>query len=69
VDGYALAAWIRATEDLLTLDRPSAFVSTQQSPARHWPGVKKHRGSGQVDRYTTGQNRAARAFYSEGDCL
>jgi hypothetical protein len=35
VDGYALAAWIRATEDLLTLDRPSAFVSTQESPARH----------------------------------
>jgi hypothetical protein len=38
VDGYALAAWIRAAEDLLTLDRPSAFVSTQESPARHWPG-------------------------------
>jgi hypothetical protein len=35
VDGYALAAWIRATEDLLTLDRPSACVSTQESPARH----------------------------------
>ncbi len=35
VDGHALAAWIRATEDLLTLDRPSAFISTQESPARH----------------------------------
>jgi hypothetical protein len=35
VEGYALAAWIRATEDLLTLDRPSAFISSQESPARH----------------------------------
>lgn len=35
VESHALAAWIRATEDLLTLDRPSAFVSTQESPARH----------------------------------
>jgi hypothetical protein len=35
VDGYALAAWVRATEDLLTLDRPSAFLSRQESPARH----------------------------------
>lgn len=35
VDSYAIAAWIRATEDLLTLDRPSAFISTQESPARH----------------------------------
>jgi hypothetical protein len=35
VDAHALAAWIRATEDLLTLDRPSAFVCTQESPARH----------------------------------
>ena len=35
VESHALAAWIRATEDLLTLDRPSAFVCTQESPARH----------------------------------
>lgn len=35
VESHALAAWIRATEDLLTLDRPSAFISTQESPARH----------------------------------
>lgn len=35
VESHALAAWIRATEDLLRLDRPSAFVSTQESPARH----------------------------------
>lgn len=35
VESYALTAWIRATEDLLTLDRPSAFISTQESPARH----------------------------------
>jgi len=35
VESHALAAWIRATEDLLTLDRPSAFVLTQESPARH----------------------------------
>ena len=35
VESHALAAWIRATEDLLTLDRPFAFVSTQESPARH----------------------------------
>ena len=35
VESHALAAWIRATEDLLTLDRPSAIVSTQESPARH----------------------------------
>jgi hypothetical protein len=35
VDGHALAAWIRATEDLLTLDRPSACISSQESPARH----------------------------------
>jgi hypothetical protein len=35
VESHALAAWIRATEDLLTLDRPSAFISTQASPARH----------------------------------
>lgn len=35
VDSFALAAWIRATEDLLTLDRPSAFITTQDSPARH----------------------------------
>jgi hypothetical protein len=32
---YALAAWIRATEDLLTLGRPSAYIYTQESPARH----------------------------------
>jgi hypothetical protein len=35
VDSHALAAWIRATEDLLTLDRPTAFISSQASPARH----------------------------------
>jgi len=35
VESHALAAWIRATEDLLTLDRPSAFISSQESPARH----------------------------------
>lgn len=35
IDGHALAAWIRATEDLLTLDRPSAFVPTQESSAQH----------------------------------
>lgn len=35
VEGHALAAWIRATEDLLTLDRPSAFISSQESPASH----------------------------------
>lgn len=35
VEGFALAAWIQATEDLLTLDRPSAFICTQESPARH----------------------------------
>jgi hypothetical protein len=35
VEGYALTAWIRATEDLLTLDRPSAFICSQESPARH----------------------------------
>lgn len=35
VESHALAAWIRATEDLLTLDRPSAFISSQASPARH----------------------------------
>jgi hypothetical protein len=35
VESHALAAWIRATEDLLTLDRPPAFVCTQESPARH----------------------------------
>lgn len=35
VESYALTAWIRATEDLLTLDRPSAFISSEQSPARH----------------------------------
>ncbi|HET7594270.1 MAG TPA: hypothetical protein VFK49_02390 [Stellaceae bacterium] len=35
VESHALAAWIRATEDLLTLDRPSAFIATQGSPARH----------------------------------
>lgn len=35
VDGYAIAAWIRATEDLLTLDRPSAFICSQHSPAQH----------------------------------
>ena len=35
VESHALAAWIRATEDLLTLDRPSAFICTQGSPARH----------------------------------
>lgn len=35
VESHALAAWIRATEDLLTLDRPSAYISTQESPARH----------------------------------
>lgn len=35
VESFALAAWIRATENLLTLDRPSAFISTQESPARH----------------------------------
>jgi len=35
VESYALTAWIRATEDLLTLDRPSAFICSQESPARH----------------------------------
>jgi len=35
VDGHALAVWIRATEDLLTLGRPSACISSQESPARH----------------------------------
>jgi hypothetical protein len=35
VESHALAAWIRATEDLLTLDRPPAFICTQDSPARH----------------------------------
>ena len=35
VEGHALAAWIRATEDLLTLDRPPAFICTQESPGRH----------------------------------
>ncbi len=35
VESFALAAWIRATEDLLTLDRPSAFICSQESPARH----------------------------------
>jgi hypothetical protein len=35
VDSHALAAWIRATEDLLTLDRPFASISSQASPARH----------------------------------
>ncbi len=35
VESHALAAWIRATEDLLTLDRPSAFISSEESPARH----------------------------------
>jgi hypothetical protein len=35
VESHALAAWVRATEDLLTLDRPSAFISSQASPARH----------------------------------
>jgi hypothetical protein len=35
VESHALAAWIRATEDLLTLDRPSAFISSQASPVRH----------------------------------
>lgn len=35
VESHALAAWIRATEDLLTLDRPSAFISSQESPAHH----------------------------------
>jgi len=35
VESYALTAWIRATEDLLTLDRPSAFIASQESPARH----------------------------------
>ncbi len=35
VESHALAAWIRATEDLLTLDRPPAFICTQESPARH----------------------------------
>jgi hypothetical protein len=35
VESHALAAWIRATEDLLTLNRPSAFISSQESPARH----------------------------------
>lgn len=35
VESHALTAWIRATEDLLTLDRPSAFISSQESPARH----------------------------------
>ena len=34
-ESYALTAWIRATEDLMTLDRPSAFISSQESPARH----------------------------------
>jgi hypothetical protein len=58
VDGYALTAWIRATEDLLTLDRPSALVSTQESPARHWSGREISRNIGR-----------ARAFYSDGDCL
>ena len=35
VDSHALAAWIRAKEDLLTLDRPTAFISSQASPTRH----------------------------------
>ncbi len=35
VESYVLTAWIRATEDLLTLDRPSAFISSEQSPAHH----------------------------------
>jgi hypothetical protein len=35
VDSHALAAWIRATEDLLTLDRPFASIASQASPARH----------------------------------
>jgi hypothetical protein len=35
VESHALAAWIRATEGLLTLNRPSAFISSQESPARH----------------------------------
>jgi hypothetical protein len=35
VEGHALAAWIRATEDLLTLNRPSACVSSQESPTAH----------------------------------
>ena len=35
VESHALAAWIRATEDLLTLDRPCAFICTQESPVRH----------------------------------
>lgn len=35
VESFALAAWIRATEDLLTLDRPSACFCSQESPARH----------------------------------
>jgi hypothetical protein len=35
LDGHALAAWIRATEDLLTLDRPSAFIASEESPAHH----------------------------------
>ena len=35
VDSHALAAWIRATEDLLTLDRPFASIASQASPVRH----------------------------------
>jgi hypothetical protein len=35
LESHALAAWIRATEDLLTLERPSAFIASQQSPSRH----------------------------------
>ncbi len=35
VESHALDAWIRATEDLLTLNRPPAFICTQESPARH----------------------------------
>jgi hypothetical protein len=35
VESHALAAWIRATEDLLTLDRPTAFISSEANPTRH----------------------------------
>jgi len=35
VESYALAAWIRATEDLLTLDRPSAFICSQDCATHH----------------------------------
>ncbi len=35
VESHALAAWIRATEDLLMLDRPCASICTKESQAHH----------------------------------